>query len=738
MPRSFSLARPARPLATLAALCLLLPAVAAAGDVRGTVTDADGAALAGARIVVEAAGASRTVLADEAGRFELADLPDGPAVLTATAPGHRPATHTVEVGSDEPVDLRLAVRSFEDAITVSAEPGDFDLESDEIELVQAEDMADLLSHESVVAVGGGHPVAQKVYVRGFEDVLLNVTVDGAQQAGELYHHQGRVQIEPEFLKSIELDAGAGPATAGAGALTGALRLVTKDAFDLLEPGRNFGFRLRGTAGWNGDDSTSGSVSVYGRLTDGLGLVVTGLRRDAGHYEDGAGRLVEPTAALQERGAAKLSGISGDHRWSLSYEDLHDEGTYFERPNLVNFTGTYILSDHEMNRQTATYNHRYDPEGSGLDLRGTLYWTSADYRNHRNTTGALYGRGEFSSVGFDLRNTSLVGDHSLTYGVEGRRDTSDSRQQATPPPFWGASEQSASVTGVYLQDLWALHEKLVVSAGLRFDSYEHETDSGVGAGVSNESTGWSPNLSLEWSPVPDLQLRAAYARAFRGITIREAFFSAIYVHRGDLDPERADNLELGFAWERDGVFARGTVFRQDFDDFINAVFDGVTAWGYWENVGDARAEGWELEAGRTWADGGFALGVWDVENTIEDRPLTDADLGLGTSIGRTWTARVDWRIPRHRVDLGLRARLVEDEPNAIAPTAPDKDGYFTADLHSRWRPFADHGLEISATVRNLTDELYWDHATYGFSTRSNDQIGFPSAGRELVLSLAWGL
>ncbi len=159
--------------------------------------------------------------------------------------------------ANEPVDpqKKTDARTL-DTVVVKGErePGNFDIESGEIELTQASDLSDLLSNESGVAVGGGSSVAQKVYVRGFEDTLLNVTVDGAQQPAELYHHQTRVQIEPEFIKSIELDAGAGAATAGPGALTGALRVRTKDAFDMLRPDQTFGAFVKAQAGFNGENN----------------------------------------------------------------------------------------------------------------------------------------------------------------------------------------------------------------------------------------------------------------------------------------------------------------------------------------------------------------------------------------------------------------------------------------------------------------------------------------------------
>ncbi|MBE2212910.1 MAG: TonB-dependent receptor [Opitutaceae bacterium] len=629
-----------------------------------------------------------------------------------------------------------AVQLAELAIVAEREPGNFLLGSEDISKLQASDLSQLLSNQSSLAVGGGAPVAQKIYVRGFEDVLLNVTIDGAQQAGELYHHQGRVQLEPEFIESIQLDAGAGTATAGAGALTGALAVTTRDATDLLAPGQRFGARIRGTYAINGDDSTQGVLMVYGAPTENTGIVVGVARQEGEDYEDGNGDIVAPTAFEHERAYIKANGRFGEHEMALAYESVSDSGTYYERPNFWNFTGTYVLSDHDLQRDTLTYNHRFDAASELVDIRGTFYVTENQFENHRNTTGALYGKGDFTSVGVDLRNTSVFGSHAATYGVEYRFDDSYGAQQATPPAFWGFSRQTAEVFGLYAQDNWDVTDAVQLSAGVRFDSYSHDVDEGVSAGVSNDDSGVSPNISAEWEIVSGLSVRAAYAQSFRGITIRESFFSALYRHDGTLESEKADNLEFGASYERDGYFARATIYQQTIENYINAVFTGPPAWGYWRNTGDAEVDGYEVEIGRRWRTVTTAVGVWNTDNTYNDRAMTDADLGLGTSIGRTWTARVDWALPKQRADFALRARLVEDEPNEISATAPDKDGYFVADLHASWRPLADTPLTFQLSINNVFDEFYYDQATYSYHAGSGRYIGFPAKGREFVLSASY--
>ncbi len=615
------------------------------------------------------------------------------------------------------------------------EPGNLLLNAEALRRTQATTLEDMFSNESTIAVGGGSALAQKIYVRGFEDVMLNVTVDGAQSPGELYHHQSRVQLESEFIKYVELDAGAGAATNGAGALTGTMRTTLKDAFDLLEPDQNVGAFLKGTGRFNGDDGEEYTGAVYGQLSEQLGIVAGYSYQDRGDYEDGNGDVPGPSSYERNRGFAKISGSSDAHSYAFSYEKLDDEGETFERPNLVNFAGTYEFSDQEMSRETFAVNYGYAPGEDWLDLGVTVYYNSTDFRVQRQNSDIIYGEGAFESTGFDFRNTSRLGRHSVTYGVDYRRDEVSSAQNATPPFAWGDTEQSASVTGLYVQDNWQITDTVDVSFGARYDDYQFDGDGGVSAGVDISDSRVSPNVGITWEAIEGLTLRASYAEAFRGVAIREAFFSALYVHDGDLKPEKADNVELGIAWERNGYFVRGTLYEQNIDDFIDIEFEGpLPVWGYWRNVGDAKVEGYEAEVGRQTDDWFLSFGVWEADNTIDGEPLVDSNLGLGTTIGRTWLGRFRYNLDAFNADLGLDLRYVEEEGNEIAPDAPPKDAYFVASLYTNWRPV--ERVTLALAVTNLFDEFYYDHATYTYIGGTvNDYVGYPSKGREIVASLA---
>ena len=96
---------------------------AATGVVTGRATDASGAALAGARVVVTrtATAAARETATDSAGRYTLANLAPGEYRISIEAAGFSSRTLervVVEVGRRVPVDAVLDVSGRAEAVTV--------------------------------------------------------------------------------------------------------------------------------------------------------------------------------------------------------------------------------------------------------------------------------------------------------------------------------------------------------------------------------------------------------------------------------------------------------------------------------------------------------------------------------------------------------------------------------------------------------------------------------------------
>ncbi|WP_122465392.1 TonB-dependent receptor domain-containing protein [Brevundimonas lutea] len=646
-----------------------------------------------------------------------------------------------------------------DEIVVVGALTDVVVQRDEIELTQANDIGDIFRRTPSVAVGGSLGIAQKIYVRGLEDSLLNVTVDGAPQRGTLFHHIGRVSIEPELLETVELQTGAGEATAGFGAVGGAIRFRTVDPTDLLRDGRDFGGIAK--AGWFSNDGEKYSLTGFGRLFGDVGLLASYVQVDREEMEDGDGRLLRGTAAEQRLGFLKLGGdLGGGHRFSLSHEMRDEEGEFGQRPNWPVLEGDRLFPG-EAQRRTTVANYGYDA-GLGWDIEATGYFTRTEFTQDRYDRWGLYGA-EIETYGADLRGRFDVADHRLTAGIEHRRDEVVSQYLGDPamwqPWAWdpaiGRFAEEGSLIGVYAQDHWRPTDRLLISLGARYDSYELDQ---VTYADGTDSDGFSFNGGLDYDLTPDLTFNIGYAEAFRGKEIGDAFTLETRPGRislaPDLRPERVENFEIGLDWARDGWSASAVYYDMAIDDVIlDQLGSGPAPQGssYYENVGRYSSDGIELRAG--YRSGPFAVDGFfnSYDSRLNGRRIEGYEqIALGNSMGDNWNLTASYD-PSDR--LGFQASVTRyDDLNDIEvlyrevelgfidqTQFVDKPGYTVVDLFGRWSPFADRNIEVLAAVYNLFDETYRHHASVAdYSAIPGYEIvqGVNEPGRNVRLTVAY--
>ena len=108
--------------------CLVIVGTVAAlaqpsGQLAGTVRDATGGVLPGVSVTIAGATLAipRTVLTNERGRYELADLPDGRYVVSATLGGFATRTSAISIAAGTAtLDLVLGVSSLSETVLVTA------------------------------------------------------------------------------------------------------------------------------------------------------------------------------------------------------------------------------------------------------------------------------------------------------------------------------------------------------------------------------------------------------------------------------------------------------------------------------------------------------------------------------------------------------------------------------------------------------------------------------------------
>lgn len=627
------------------------------------------------------------------------------------------------------------------------------LDRAEIGLIQANDLNDLFRNVPSVTVGGSLGIAQKIYVRGLEDSMLNVTIDGAPQRGTLFHHVGRVSIEPELLKSVDVQAGAGEATSGFGAIGGAIRFRTVDPTDLLLDGRQVGAIAR--ASWFSNDGYKLSGTVYGRLTGDIGVLGSFVHVDRSDFQDGNGTTLRGTSAKQQLGFVKIGGELGDgHRLTLSYEQRNEEGAFGQRPNWPVLEGARLFPVEGV-RKTAIANYGYDVSpGTGIEATG--YWTRSEMTQDRYDRWGLYGA-DIESWGFDIRGKLRLGRHDITAGVEHRSDGVTSQYLAAPAvwqdwawsPDVGLFREEGSLIGLYVQDHWQVIDPLLISVGLRYDSYDLDQityDNGI------DSDGVSFNGGATFEILPGLSLNAGYAEAFRGQEIGDAFTLEQRPGRPSLatglQPERASNIEGGVKYDLDGITASAVYYRTRIKDVVLDQLGGTT---FYENVGNFKAEGFELRAG-------YRTGPFSVEGYFNhyDSRLNGnriegyEHIALGNSVGDNWAISASYD---PSPALGLRATLTrqealndievlfrEKELGYVSDTQfIDKPGYSVVDLFGRWQPFNSELIELQLAVYNLLDKQYRAHASVGDYTAIPDYeivAGLPEPGRNVRIGVSF--
>jgi hemoglobin/transferrin/lactoferrin receptor protein len=293
--------------------------------------------------------------------------------------------------------------------------------ADDLDKQQAQDLNDVFRKDAEVSVGGSSGISQKIYVRGLEDTMLNISIDGAEQSGSLFHHQGRLSIEPELIKQVDVSAGAGRATNGPGALGGAIQFKTKDAHDLLRPTESFGALVKGGY-YTNNNGYKVSTSLYGEVTEGLGLLASFSQVEGDNIEDGNGEEQPYTKTDQQMALLKLSGDLNEHNYvSLSYDYRNDDNTRLNRPHFQPSFKNEPLAQ-ETDRQTITANHLFR-SGNFINIDSTLYTTDNRIAHNDHPKWGT-SDGTINTVGGKVFNTATISKHTFVAGADYKKDKSE--------------------------------------------------------------------------------------------------------------------------------------------------------------------------------------------------------------------------------------------------------------------------------------------------------------------------
>jgi vitamin B12 transporter len=335
------------------------------------------------------------------------------------------------------------------------------------------------------------------------------------------------------------------------------------------------------------------------------------------------------------------------------------------------------------------------------------------------SGPLYVRGSYSFSDTERATFDSSVSPAPNYTTDGHSQRAEVRGEWRPlgpliVNFGGEGEwtrfstlfdppEHTSIWGAYAQ-AGIEYGKLSAHAGLRHDRHARfGGKTSVGA-------------DLSYAVAPELRLRASYGEGFKAPTLFQLLSD--YGNAG-LQPERSRSFDLGIMWRTRSAPTWGavTLYRRDSRDLIDFVSCfGVTTgictdrpFGAYDNVGRARAQGFEVE---------FGLAPTERLRTSLAYSYLDAeDRASGNELARrprhALTATIDWTALLG-VKLGGEVRLVGDSFDDAANLVP-LDGYVLTDLRVS-APLGER-FELFGRIENLFDARYTEVAGYGTRGRT---------------------
>ena len=453
-------------------------------------------------------------------------------------------------------------------------------------------------------------------------------------------------VPADQVERIEVIRGPAAARYGSGAMGGVINIITK------QPGEQTHGNMTVYQNFpqHGEEGASKRVSfgLNGPLTDALSYRVYGnvAKTDAddwdineGHQSTRSGNQVGTLPAGRE--GVRNKDVNGLLSWKLDPRQTLDLEAGFSRQGNIysgdtqntnsNATVKRLLG-HETNlmyRENYALTHRGDWDfGTSM-----AYLQYAKTRNSRINEGLAGGtEGIFSNADMStstLRDLTAHGelnlplhawrDQTLTLGSEWSQQKLDDPSSNTQSTREGGSvaglassgrstTSQAQIFSLFAEDNIELQPGTMLTPALRLDHHSVVGDN------------WSPSLNLSHALTDELTLKAGIARAYKAPNLYQLNPDYLLYSRGQgcygqstscylqgndkLEAETSVNKELGIEFQRDGLVAGITYFRNDYKNKIDSGLGRIgsasggtgsyanAAIYQWENIPKALVEGLE--------------------------------------------------------------------------------------------------------------------------------------------------
>lgn len=610
---------------------------------------------------VRVKGTRMGTVVDGSGHYKLAHLPLGKCTIVASAVGYKTQEKEVimEKGKAHTVffELEEDILNLEQVVVTGTRTQhyikDVPVRTEVITSQSLENKNAKTLFEALDAIPGVRVETQCQYcnftmvrMQGLGAEHTQVLINGQPTYSGLAGVYGLQQLSTADIDRIEIVKGAGSALYGSSAVAGAINIVTKEP--PLTPTTNLDIQF---GQYHTNRYRVSSSMKNGKGNIGLNIYAERLSDDAlDETGEGSTRIaVKHKDGISDRVESKLTNVGFD---------LYLEHPFFKNDRLIirgksvfeNRTGGTMTDDYYMNPLTdGTENittDRYETDlqyttkiKTNSELNFSLAYVNhkrkatndsflGDYMSTHNDTVPdlrimrpyLAGEDTWTST---LSISSRRGKHSFLFGAQayfnklkesGMYVVVDDESNYYGEPYKSIADKSAREFGAFIQDEWALTDKLMAVPGIRVDYHHSEeaynADQQVFASANFPKTNFdetsiSPRVALRYEVSPKVTLRASAGSGFRA---PYGFSEDLHLCSGsprvwkssDLKPEKSVSYNLSADYYGSRFRLSANLFRTDLKNKIGFTDadEQVAARGYdyqWRNISDAFVQGIELSA-----------------------------------------------------------------------------------------------------------------------------------------------
>lgn len=632
------------------------------------------------------------------------------------------------------VCANAADESVLSGVEVTSSSGGYGVDDIKISTRNAGLAKDVMRDIPGVYVGGTNGMNQKIYMRGVSDRGLNITIDGAKQNGNTFHHNADLLIDPDLIKAIDVEVGSRSVVNGSGALGGSVAFKTVDAKDLLESGEKIGAKIKTGYASNNSEFSQG-LMLFTAPVEGLDFIAAINHKGYDYGKSGNKMKIggdgNDLSYLLKLGYSFLDA----HRISISREHNEFKGLY---PLRAEFGSWHTNDDYrKYERDTTTLKYEYKPSDI-LNLDVTAYNT-----RHQRIDGSKWG---VETNGINAKAKSVVESGALTQTFRYGAEFYQSKNFNKPDNHYPEKVNNYSI---YAED--ALNfSSLTITPGVRYTHHELKSYDGRTGNVKSYTykfNEFTPALALDYEILKGLHAFASYARVFRGPDVMESMYASgssrgralNWEANKDLKATTGNSYETGLKYHSDISEASSyslsakyfmTKYKNLIVDNNAAAVAGGNRTLVRINAGGADISGVELLARLNLDALSLAASYTHQNVKYKDRVANPARGGYYTSNiigyrdqGDKYTFNAEYAFSS--IDTLIGYNLIyfaskntisaSDNENAKIPS------YAVSDIYAIYAPSSGKfkGLEINAGIYNLFNKTYASQ-----SQRMADYTGNP--------------